>query len=289
MSSSWHWFIVIGVVASLIAMVWLLIGNRKVSTQKTTGHVWDGIEELDTPLPYWWVGLFIGSIIFAVGYVILYPGFGNYQGLMNWSAQIQHDEQQAQHTERFAPVYEHLAQLDPEAFAASNQARQVGRRLYLNHCSNCHGIGALGTTGIPNLTDQDWLWGNDLAQIDHSIRRGRKGQMPAWGHVLGDDGVTAVTQYVLQLSGQEHDAQQAETGATSYQTFCVACHGVTGDGNTLLGAPALNDATWMHGNSIADIEQSIATGRTATMPAHAEIISDEKIKILAAYVKSLPQ
>lgn len=289
MSAAWHWFVIAGVGLSIIGILALLFGNRVAPQDKTTGHIWDGIEELDTPLPSWWIGLFVGSIVFALIYLIIYPGLGNFQGITQWSSSNEHDQKQQAHEQRFSPIYARLASLNVEEFSADKQARQVGRRLFINHCSNCHGVSAQGTFGIPNLTDNAWAWGGDLASIKHSINYGRIGQMPPWGAVLGEDGSIAVAHHILKLGNKDHNPELATTGATTYNSFCLACHGPTGQGNTLLGAPNLVDDSWLYGSTIEAIATTVKKGRANKMPAHGELLGDEKTQILARYVKSLSQ
>jgi|TARA_B110000879_G_scaffold209640_1_gene297861 cytochrome c oxidase cbb3-type subunit 3 len=288
-STTWHWFVIAGVALSIIGILALLFGNRVAPQDKTTGHSWDGIEELDTPLPSWWIGLFVGSIVFALVYLVIYPGLGNFLGVTQWSSSKEHALRQLEHEQRFSPIYTHLASLNLEEFSADKRAHQVGRRLFINHCSNCHGVSAQGTFGIPNLTDNTWAWGGDLDSIRHSISFGRIGQMPAWGAILGEEGSTAVAHHILKMGNKDHDATLASVGATTYSSFCLACHGPTGQGNSLLGAPNLVDDNWLYGNTIEDIATTVNKGRSNQMPAHGELLGDEKTQILAHYVKSLSQ
>ncbi len=289
MSSGWHWFVIIGVVGSLIGALWLLFGNRHTSDKATTGHVWDGIQELDNPLPMWWVGLFVGTIAFAVPFLLYYPGLGNLTGLGNWSAAAQHDAELAQREEKYAPLYAELALLDESQLHAHTLARQVGRRLFLNNCATCHGVNANGSIGFPNLVDDSWIWGADFDTVKTTITQGRNAQMPAWGSILGDAGVQDISHYVLGLAGQPHDSQRATLGAANFKTFCVACHGPAGAGNPQLGAPNLTDNKWLYGNSIEQIAFTIRHGRSGNMPAQADKLTPEQIHILTGYVTSLSQ
>ena len=210
MSFSWHWFVILGTFLTLATMLWLLIANRHKSDQATTGHEWDGIEELDNPLPMWWVGMFVASIVFALIYLAYYPGLGNFDGAGDWSSAGQHDREVAQHEARFEPLYAKLGAMDPEVLAQDRQGMQVGRRLFLNHCSTCHGVNAGGAFGFPNLTDEEWQWGSDYQSIRATLLNGRQAQMVSWKAALGDEGVVNVANYVRQMSGQEHDAAKAQ-------------------------------------------------------------------------------
>lgn len=287
MSTGWHWFVVLGLLLSLAAMLWLLIANRQRSSEGTTGHEWDGIEELDNPLPMWWVGMFVVSMIFTLGYVAYYPGFGDFQGAGNWSSRAQHDAEVARHNARFAPLYAELGSMDEANLAQDKRGMQVGRRLYLNHCSTCHGVNAGGAFGFPNLTDDEWQWGNEYADIRNTLVNGRVAQMVPWAAALGEEGVVNVANYVLQLSGQEHDADKAEAGAAQYNTMCVACHGTEGKGNKIFGAPDLTNDIWLYGGSLEQIIFTLNNGRQGNMPAQSDILSDDKIHILTTYIRSL--
>ena len=287
MSGSWHWFVVIGVIGSLVAMMVLLFSNRKTSGNKTTGHSWDGIEELDSPLPLWWVGLFVGTTLFAIPFLAFYPGLGNFNGLGNWSAQSEHDEAVKQHQERFTPLYAELGALGESKLHSDRRVQQVGRRLFLNHCATCHGVTAMGSFGFPNLTDQAWIWGGDFESVKHSIRNGRSAVMPPWHAALGEAGVQAVTHHVMELANLEFNQSLAEQGAQSYATFCVSCHGADGTGNEMLGAPDLTDGDWLYGNSAGEISFTITHGRIGVMPAHDDLLSDDQIHILAGYITGL--
>ncbi len=289
MSSAWSWFVIIGTLGSLIAAMVLLFSNREISGEETTGHTHDGIQELDNPLPMWWVYMFVLSTVFAVGYLIWYPGLGNVEGTAGWTSAGELEAAQQRHDERFAPIFASLAALSPEEMAADRTASQVGRRLFLNHCSTCHGTGAQGGFGFPNLTDGEWLYGKSLEAVEHTILNGRVAIMPPWGPALGDDGVRNVTEYVLKLAGRDHDAAAAAAGEGQYATFCVACHGADGAGNTMLGYPNLNNDNWLYGGEREQIAFTIRHGRNGNMPAHRDILGEDKARVLAGYVLTLDQ
>lgn len=287
MSAGWHWFVIIGTFLSLAAMLWLLVANRHKSDQATTGHEWDGIEELDNPLPMWWVGMFVATIVFSVLYLIYYPGLGNFQGAGDWTSTNQHSAQVAHHDARFAPLYAELGAMDEETLAQDRRGMQVGRRLYLNHCSTCHGVNASGSLGFPDLTDDEWIWGGDYDAVRTTISKGRIAQMVGWGPALGDEGVVNVANYVLQLSGNPHDADLAAAGASQFNLMCVACHGADGSGNVLFGAPDLTNDQWLYGGSLEALSRTIADGRQGNMPPQADILSEPKIHILTTYIRSM--
>jgi cytochrome c oxidase cbb3-type subunit 3 len=231
--------------------------------------------------------MFIATVIYAGLYLTYYPGLGNFKGVSGWTSVDQWQEEVDRHTERFAPLYASLAALSEDALTTDRRALQVGRRLFLNNCATCHGVTARGTFGFPNLTDNEWIWGGEFSSIQQTITTGRMGIMPPWGAALGDSGVADVTQHVLQLAGREHDQAAAARGAAQYQMFCVACHQADGSGNVQLGAPNLNNDSWLYGSSADEIAFTIRHGRNGNMPAFAELLEADKVRILAGYVRSL--
>jgi cytochrome c oxidase cbb3-type subunit 3 len=287
MSTAMSWFVIIGTLGTLVAAMALLFSNRKISGNETTGHEHDGIQEYDNPLPMWWVYMFIISTVFAVGYLIYYPGLGNVKGIGDWTELKQWQDEVDRHEARFAPIYAELAAMTPEQMAADRRASQVGRRLFINNCSTCHGVTAKGGFGFPNLTDGEWIYGRDFEAIQSTILNGRIAVMPPWGAALGDDGVNEVTEYVRQLAGLEHDTAAAELGVAKYNMFCVACHGAEGVGNEALGYPNLNNDIWLYGGEREQIAFTLRHGRNGNMPAHRDMLGEEKAKILAGYVMTL--
>jgi cytochrome c oxidase cbb3-type subunit III len=235
----------------------------------------------------WWVWMFVLSIVFSLGYLVYYPGLGNFAGTSSWTSSGEVAAAAAAHDERFSPLYEELAQLDEAGLHDSRQARQVGRRLFINHCSTCHGVNGRGAFGFPNLTDDDWLWGEGLDRVKATVTHGRQAAMPAWGPALGDRGVSEVTHYVLNLAGRPHDAGAAARGAAQYQTFCVACHGADGVGNPVLGAANLTNDTWLYGAGPEQIAHTIRHGRNGNMPGFSDVLDAAKIHVLSGYVTSL--
>jgi len=289
-------FVVVLVVVNILAGLWLIWwtskGAAKIAANSTT-HVWDGdLTEYNNPLPRWWLWLFIMSIVFAFGYLALYPGLGNYRGLLNWTSASQTDiegaEKQAAFTQRFAALKDKsLTELSKDPSAMS-----TAKNLFALNCSSCHGSDARGAKGFPNLTDQDWLWGGSDDTVYQTIAMGRNNAMPAWGAVLGADGVDQVMAYVLSLSGRESSGPQATAegiaaGKVRFETMCTACHGIDGKGIQALGGPNLTDKIWLYGGSVADIRDTITNGRVNQMPAHLERLGETKVRLLAAYVLSL--
>jgi cytochrome c oxidase cbb3-type subunit III len=254
----------------------------------TTGHQWDeDLAEYNNPLPKWWMWLFWITIVFALLYVVLYPGMGTFKGVLGWSSTGQYKAEQASAEAQYGPVFQKYASMPIEAIAADPKAKAMGERMFLTYCSQCHGSDARGAKGFPNLTDNDWLYGGEPQTILTTIMDGRNGIMPPMGAAVGGpEGVKEVANYVLSLSGAVHDARLAEAGKAKFAA-CAACHGPEAKGNPALGAPNLTDKIWLHGGSLAAISEQIDKGRNNLMPAHKEFLGPERSRIIAAYVWGL--
>jgi cytochrome c oxidase cbb3-type subunit 3 len=290
MSTFWSLWIIVLTTVCTGAVTWLLFANRKsrgTGPDKTTGHIYDGIEEYDNPLPAWWFYLFVISIVFGVGYLIAYPGFGAFKGVLGWTSHGEVEKQIASAEKEFGPLFAKYAQLPLAEVAKDPQALKMGQRIFLNNCAQCHGSDAQGNTGFPNLTDNDWLYGGAPEQIIETISNGRRGAMPAWGSALGDAGVQEVAAYVVSLNGRDSDKTLAAAGQQKFAMFCVACHGADGKGNQAMGAPNLTDKIWLYGGSLSTLQQTIHGGRNGQMPAWNDILGPDKVHIVAAYVYSL--
>ena len=292
LTSFWSgWIIVISLGSILGSFVLLSIvrkGQRFNSeTTQTVGHEFDGIEEYDNPLPRWWYWMFVLTVIFALGYLALYPGLGNFKGILGWTQESAYEREVAKAEAEFGPMFAQFSQTPIEELAKNDQAMRIGQRLFANNCAQCHGSAATGSYGFPNLTDNDWLYGGDAAAISQTILNGRIAAMPAWGAMLGEEGVHNVTQYVLNMSGREADADSAAKGQQLYNTNCIACHGAEGKGNHLFGAPNLTDNIWLYGGSEQQIMQTIRNGRNGQMPAWEGILGKDKSHVVAGYVYSL--
>lgn len=295
MSAFWSAWVTVITLAVILGCTWLLLATRKSqphqdTTEETLGHEFDGIEEYDNPLPKWWFQMFIGTVIFGLAYLALYPGLGTFQGLLGWSSTGQWEEEMQHAEETYKPVFAKYAALPVEELVANPENEnglKMGQRMFANNCSLCHGTAATGAYGFPNLTDADWLYGGDANTIKASITNGRSGSMPPWGAVLGEEGVRDVTSYVLSLSGAEVDGEAAARGQTQFQALCTACHGADAKGLPILGAPNLTDDVWLYGGSFEKVAHTIRNGRNGVMPAHKDLLSDEKIHLITAYVYSL--
>ncbi|WP_290525168.1 cytochrome-c oxidase, cbb3-type subunit III [Alcanivorax sp.] len=299
MSDFWSWFIIVIVVFNLLGCAGLLLWNKSISPEEaakeTTGHTFDGIVERNSPLPRWWLGLFIGTLIFACVYLVLYPGLGKFDGVLGWTSSNQYEKEVALVERQTGPLFEQYAQVPIEELVAYPEALAVGGRLFANNCAICHGSDARGAKGYPNLTDESWLYGGTPEQIVTSISAGRKGMMPPMAAAIGntDEAVRDMAIYVQSLSRPDlaKDAGKAAAIERAKPKFmvCAACHGPDGSGNQMLGAPNLTDAVWLYGPRIEDIEHTIKQGRSGNMPAHESLLSPERIHVLAAYVYSLSQ
>jgi cytochrome c oxidase cbb3-type subunit 3 len=258
------------------------------ANDNTTGHVWDGdLREMNNPLPRWWVGLFIITIVFGAVYLYLYPGLGSFQGSTGWTSKGQLDKEIAKGNAEVAPLYAKFMAMPPEQVSKDPQAMAIGERLFMNNCSQCHGSDARGAKSFPNLTDGDWLHGGSPEKIAESLVKGRIGQMPAMAAAVGSsDDVKNVAHYVLSLSNSPHDSLRASLGKAKY-SVCAACHGADGKGNIALGAPNLTDDIWLHGYGEAAITSIVVNGKVNAMPAQADKLTEPQIHVLTSYVWGL--
>ena len=280
--------------ANIAGLVMLLASLRRrpgetAGTAETTGHVWDeDLRELNNPLPRWWLWLFVITVVFGIGYLLVYPGLGNYAGTAEWSSERQYREQNVAAEAVLARTLAPFEHQEVAALAHDSAALRVGRNLFMNNCATCHGSDARGAPGFPNLTDRDWLFGGTPEAIVQTISYGRTSVMPAWRDVLGGDGgVDDMAAYVLSLSGRHVPAGNVDNGHAKFATICVACHGAGGQGNQTLGAPNLTDPVWLNGGAPATVRETISKGRQAEMPAQLERLGATRVKLLAAYVISL--
>lgn len=291
-SSSWSWFVLISTLISIAACLvalYVVMGKKVKATQdNTTGHVWDvDLKESNNPLPAWWVGLFVITVVFSLVYLYLYPGLGSYTGASTWSSEDRYKKELAAGQKSMKTVYAQFTNLSVEQLTQNQQAMGIAQRLFLNNCALCHGSDARGSKGFPNLTDKDWLHGGSPEKITESISNGRSVNMPPLGAAVGNsDDVRDLANYVLSLSGNPHDSLRAGLGKSKF-TACAACHGVDGKGNTALGAPNLTDDIWLHGWGKEFIIEIIYNGKTNVMPAQKDRLSDDQIKLLTAYVWGL--
>ena len=298
MSTFWSLWIIVLTLTNLALILWVLLANRKVAVKddddpenRTTGHVYDGIEEFDNPLPKWWFQMFIITIIFTVIYLIIYPGLGNWKGIYpgGWTSVKQLESQQEKALAQYESSYGVYSQMPVKALVDEPKAMKMASRIFANNCAVCHGADGSGALGFPNLTDNDWLYGGSPEQIKETLINGRQAAMPGWSAILGEKGINEVTQYVLSLSGQEHDAALVEAGQSIYASNCAACHSADAKGQYAVGAPNLTDDIWLYEGTPAGIRQTLRMGRNGIMPAQKDRLRKDKIHLLTAYVYSLSQ
>lgn len=267
----------------------------------TTGHRWDGITELDNPMPRWWLWTYYATIIWSLGYVILYPAWPLVstatEGVLGWSSRSDvRAELQAAEAER-AGYIEQVAALPVEDILADDALRtfatSAGAAAFRVNCVQCHGSGAAGSPGYPNLNDDEWLWGGTAEEIRFTIAHGirfsgdddtRYSEMPAYGEMLSREEISAVASHVVAL-GQGGDL--SGPGAQIFADNCAACHGEAGKGDPDFGAPDLTDAIWLYGGTEADIAAQVRGPRHGVMPGWTERLGDVTVKELAVYVHSL--
>ena len=281
------------------------IEKDAITGTQTTGHEWDGIKELDTPLPRWWLWTLYVCIAFAVGYWILYPAWpslhGYTRGILGWSqyrhlADEMHEADQAK-----AGYLDKIKSASLEQIIADKQlldfAQAGGRAAFADNCTPCHGAGGAGAKGYPNLADDDWLWGGKIEQIYTTIQFGARSgnpkahstDMPRFGAdgILKAEEISDVADYVLSFSGTKADAQALARGAKIFADNCAVCHGEKGEGNPDIGAPRLNDSIWLYGGDKATVVETITNARRGVMPTWVARLPDTTIKMLAVYVHSL--
>jgi cytochrome c oxidase cbb3-type subunit III len=299
MSTGWSWYVIALIVLNIGGCAWLLwwTAKRRPGDPKPedTSHVWDGdLTEYNKPLPRWWINLFWITIVFGIGYLAWFPGFGNFAGYLQWSSQREHDQRKAAYDATLEATFAPFKNQPIDVLAASPAALKLGRSIFSNTCATCHGSSAQGAIGYPNLGDDIWHWGGSPDRVLQTVLDGREGVMPEWGTVLtgmgGENAVDYVAAYVRTLSQPErgvYNDYMASQGKKLYDGICVACHGIDGRGNPEMGAPSLADDYWLYGNSTEALRQTIAKGRHGSMPAHREILGETRSRLVAAYVWSL--
>jgi cytochrome c oxidase cbb3-type subunit III len=281
------------------------IEKDAITGKATTGHDWDGVKELDTPLPKWWLYVFYATIVWSIGYYVLYPAWpslsSHTSGMLGYSARTEIVRDLREQAEQRAPYVSRIRAASLEQIRSDSQllgfAIAGGRSAFADNCAACHGSGGAGTKGFPSLADDDWLWGGDLQAIHATIRAGirsahpdsRLSLMPRFGldGMLTAVQVNEVAEYVLSLSATETDKAAAARGAPLFGENCAACHGDKGEGNAELGAPKLSDKVWLYGGDKPSVIQSIAASRNGVMPAWVDRLDEATIKMLTVYVHSL--
>ncbi|WP_406667822.1 cytochrome-c oxidase, cbb3-type subunit III [Gallaecimonas sp. GXIMD1310] len=323
MSSFWSiWIIVLTllvIAGCAVVLYWARHNTTNVAEGELMEHSFDGIVEINNPLPKWWYYMFWFTIAFGLGYLILMPGLGNYKGLLGWQSSIQnpcddkgncslavlqdkekaamaagklveYNREMAHADDQYGAIFAAYGQRPIKELAYDKEALKAGQRLFLQNCSQCHGATGKGARGFPNLTDKDWLYGGTPEIIEQTILHGRQAQMPGWGAALGEQGVKEMTAYVLSLSGRKVNQPLADAGKAKF-AMCAACHGANGKGAYLNGlpvaagaAPNLTDSIWLYGGSEKAVAATIRDGRHGVMPAWQDILGKDKVHVVAAYV-----
>ena len=272
---------------------------------ETTGHSWDGIEEYNNPLPRWWLWTFYITIIWGIAYTIAYPAWPGIKsataGMLGYSTRAEVASDIAKFEDMNAGVNAEVAAADVLEVAVGSDVHSygvnMGAAVFRAHCSQCHGSGAQGAVGYPSLLDNDWLWGGTVDEIAYTVRHGirnetddaRYSEMPRFGadELLEAEQIDQVVDYVLSLSGADHDAALAAAGATVFEDNCAACHAEDGTGDIYQGAPNLTDAIWLYGGDRAAVYTSVAEARFGVMPAWGPRLSDAEVNAAALYVHQL--
>lgn len=283
------------------------MADRKIDKEtgvETTGHSWDGIEELNNPLPRWWLWTLYLTIVWAVGYVIAYPAWpmisGATTGVLGWSTRANVAADIAAHQDQNAPLVTALLAADMTTLPENNDLNRYaiarGGSVFRAQCSQCHGSGAAGAKGYPNLLDNDWLWGGSMADIIHTVKHGvrnetdddaRWSQMPAFGDILERDEIAATVEYVISLSNPNNDSALALAGETVFADNCASCHGDAGLGDIDLGAPNIADAIWLYGGDRDTLTDTIKNARFGVMPAWGSRLTEADVRAVSAYVHAL--
>jgi len=278
--------------------------KKKVNGVETTGHVWDGIEELNNPLPRWWLWTFYATIVWGIGYTIMYPAWpmlsGATQGVLGFSTRAEVQQETLEHKLKNRDLVTQLNTVDMTTLDANGDLHRYavsrGGSVFRAQCSQCHGSGAAGAVGYPNLLDDDWLWGGQmeaiLATVKHGVRNdtdddARYSEMPAFKDILDEQNITSVVEYVISLSSSEFDQALVKTGETVFADNCASCHGDTGTGDREQGAPNLADAIWLYGGDRQTLNYTVSNARFGVMPAWGQRLSEEDVRAVSVYIHSL--
>lgn len=298
MSTFWSGWIIAIVLINLCGCLALLWWTRQDSGEvplgESMGHAFDGIEEINNPMPHWWLNLFYFTIVFAAIYFMLYPGFGSFKGMLGWTSTGQWELEVDKANNRFDAIFAEYAKVPVAELAKDPEAVQVGQRLFGNNCAVCHGSDARGSMGFPNLTDKDWLFGGTHEKIVETVTGGRQSiGMPAFAaapYNVDEAGLKNLTAYVISLSGRQTAIGDATAGKQLFtEKGCMGCHGPEGKGMEMMGAPNLTDNVWLYGGTDDAIMTTLNQGRKGVMPSFKEKLGDDKIHVVAAYVYSLSQ
>lgn len=300
MNNFWHVYVCFIVLIHIVGYGFLLYYTKSIKLSETheehdndiikySEYHYDEIEELNEPLPKWWYWMFFISIFYGVIYLIFYPGFGKFSGILNWTSHKECSLDIDNHKKLYNDLYGAYVNVSVDNLSKNKDALKIGNNIFLNNCSPCHGYDATGSKGFPNLTNNIWLHGGDPEEIKESITNGRNGFMPAYGPIIGnEEDIKCVALYVQSLSIKGvYDNTHLERGKNIFQKICFICHGSDANGDKLKGAPSLLTPQWIYGSSLDDIIQTIKYGRKGQMPAHRDILTKDQIHIVTSYIYSL--
>ena len=283
----WAGWVAVVAVVSLLGLCWLVfsIYFSKEKHEPAGEIVWDeNLREENNPAPMWWFWLMFALLIFSLVYLMLYPGLGSFKGILNWSQGNRLAESYAIYERDFGSERERILKTSIAELVTDENAMASARRIYQRHCAACHGQTGAGQANLfPALNDAEWQWGGAPALIEQTIRQGRVAAMPGWAAAVGEDGVAQLADYLIELGSSSSSAKE-HSGASTYATYCLACHGTSGKGNVALGAPDLTNPIWLYGGSRESIVESIANGRTGVMPAFNDRLDDTQIHLLVAWL-----
>jgi len=301
MSTAWSWYVIALVAINILGCAWLLrwTSRRNPGDPKPddTGHVWDGdITEYNKPLPKWWINVFYLAIVFAIGYLIWYPGAGSFAGVGQWTSRAEHDAARAHNNAILEQTFAAYVGKPIDELAHDPKALALGRSIFANTCAACHGAAATGAPGFPNLTDSVWIWGGEPERVLETVLDGREGVMPPLGTVLeamgGELAIDQMVAYVRALRSPDFEAalrndEMVAEGAKLYEGLCIACHQADAKGFQPIGAPDLTQRNSLYPNTAASIRQTIVEGRHGTMPPWRGLLGETRARLAAAYVWSL--
>jgi len=288
-SDFWAGWIAVITIVSLIGLAWLVYSVYFVerSDGGVAHQVWDEtLREGTAAAPLWWFWLIVALLALTVVYLILYPGLGSWRGTLQWSQGGRLAESAARYDAEFGEIRAKIAATDPEVLRGDAAVLRSAASVFRVNCAACHGENAGGqANAFPSLTDREWQWGGEAAQLEQTITAGRQAVMPAWQIALGDAGVAAVADYVISLSRVEPGRVGLAEGKRLFGLYCIACHGADGGGNAALGAPPLNDSSWLYGGDTLEVRTTIANGRNGVMPSFAGRLDPAQIKMLVALLE----
>ena len=291
-SGFWNMYVVVLALVSFIGcavFLWMQSSARHNPGQ-TTGHLWDEtLAEYSNPLPNWWRWMFYITVVFALVYLVLYPGLGNFGGKFGWTMRGQYEDEMKKADELYGPKFNQFLKQDVMAVAANGEAKEMGQRLFLTYCAQCHGSDARGAKGFPNLADNDWLLGGTPDKIKETITKGHDAVMTPKGTMpdMNAEQVKDVVHYVRSLSGLSSDSIRVQRGQELFPQACAACHGPDAKGNQDAGYPNLTDKIWLYSSQEADMIETVTKGRINRMPAWGEFLGEAKVHLLTSYVWGL--